>query len=94
MNALNNLKKKRTSLTLGEDELIAERVRSYPYLYDKAFKEHKEKDIVENVWKKLLKNQLDFVDDVQYSGFFCVQYCFCFLFYPDYYFLIFALCVV
>ena len=64
MNALNNLKKKRTSLTLGEDELIAERVRSYPYLYDKAFKEHKEKDIVENVWKKLLKNQLDFVDDV------------------------------
>ena len=88
MNALNNLKKKRTSLTLGEDELIAERVRSYPYLYDKALKEHKEKDIVENVWKKLLKNQLDFVDDVQYSGFFCVQYCFCFFFDPDY------LCVV
>ena len=78
INALNNLKKKVTSLTLGEGELIAERVGSYPYPYDKTFKEHKEKDIVENVWKKLLKNQLDFVDDVQHSGFFCVQYCFCF----------------
>ena len=48
--------KKVTSLTLGEGELIAERVGSYPYPYDKTFKEHKEKDIVENVWKKLLKN--------------------------------------
>ena len=56
MSTLNNLRKKRTSLTLGEDELLAERVGSYPYLYDKTFKEHKEKDEFENVCKKLLKN--------------------------------------
>ena len=30
MFALNNLRKNATSLTLGEDELFAERVRSYP----------------------------------------------------------------
>ena len=33
MSAVNNLRKKGTSLTLGADKLIAERVGSYPYLY-------------------------------------------------------------
>ena len=56
MSSLNNFKEKGTFLTLGVDELLAERVESYPYLYDKAFEEHKEKDVVENAWKKLLKN--------------------------------------
>ena len=41
MSALTNLRKKGTSLTLGEDELLAERVRSYPCLNDKICKEHK-----------------------------------------------------
>ena len=45
MSALNNLSKKGTSLTLGEDELLAETVGN---LYDKTFKEHKEKDVVKN----------------------------------------------
>ena len=58
MSALNNFRKKGTSLTLGQDELLPERVESYPYLYDKAFKEHKEKDVVKNAWKTLLKNQI------------------------------------
>ena len=35
-----NLRKKETSLTLQEDELLAERVRSYLCLYKKTFKEH------------------------------------------------------
>ena len=52
MSALNNLRKKETSLTLGDDLLLAERVGSY----DKTFKEHKEKDAVEDKSKKLLKN--------------------------------------
>ena len=43
MSALNSLRKKRTSLTLGEDELFAERVRSYPCLYNKTCKEHTER---------------------------------------------------
>ena len=42
MSALNNLREKGTSLTMGENELLAERVRSYPRLYDKTCKEHKE----------------------------------------------------
>ena len=58
MNALNNLRKKDTSLTLGEDEILAEKVGSYPYLYDKTFKEYKEKDLVINAWKKFLKNTI------------------------------------
>ena len=40
MGGLNNLIKKGMSLTLGEDELLAERVRSYPCLYDKTCNEH------------------------------------------------------
>ena len=56
MSALNNLRKKGTSLTLGEDELLAETVGSYPYFYDKTFKEEKEKDVAKNAWEKLLKN--------------------------------------
>ena len=51
ISALNNLRKKGPSITLGEDELLAERVGSYPYLYDKDFEEHEEKDVVENAWK-------------------------------------------
>ena len=56
MSALNNFREKETSLTLGEDERLAETVRNHPYLYDETFEKHKEKDIVENLWKKLLKN--------------------------------------
>ena len=44
MRALNNLRKKGTSLTLGEDERLAEKVRSYLCIYGKTCKEHKEKD--------------------------------------------------
>ena len=36
MSALNNLRKKETFLTLGEDELLAEMVRNYPFFYDKT----------------------------------------------------------
>ena len=38
MSLLNHLRKKETSLTLGEDELLAERVRIYSSLYDKTCK--------------------------------------------------------
>ena len=48
MSALNNLSKKETSPTLEEDERLAERVKSYPCLYGKIQKEHKEKNVVEN----------------------------------------------
>ena len=56
MSAWNNLRKKGTSLTLAEDQLLAEKVGSYSYLYDKTLKDHKEKDVVENAQKKLWKN--------------------------------------
>ena len=43
MSALNNLRKKGTPLTLGENKLLAEMVISYPCLYDKTCEEHKER---------------------------------------------------
>ena len=49
MSGLNNLRKKETFLTLGEDELLAKRV-------GRVIKPYKEKDVVENARKKLLKN--------------------------------------
>ena len=39
---LNNLRKKGTPLTLGENKPLAERVRTYPCFYDETCKEHKE----------------------------------------------------
>ena len=42
MSASNNLTKKGTILTLGEDELLAEMVSSCPCLYGKTWKEYKE----------------------------------------------------
>ena len=71
MSAQNNLRNKGTFLTFGEDELLSERVRSYTFLYNKTFEEHKEKDVVENPWKKFAE-ELDFIDDVKHSGFPCV----------------------
>ena len=53
MSALNNLSKKETSPTLEEDERLAKRVKSYPCLYYKTRKEHKEKNVVENAQKKV-----------------------------------------
>ena len=54
INALNNLRKKETSLTPREGELLAESLGCFPYLYDETFKGLQEKDVVENA--KLLKN--------------------------------------
>ena len=45
-----NSKKKNTSLTLGEGELLAVAVQNYPCLYDRS---HKEKNVIQNVWEEL-----------------------------------------
>ena len=37
-------------LSLQEDELLSEEVRSFPCVYDKSQKEYKEKDVVPNAW--------------------------------------------
>ena len=69
MSALNNLRKKGNSPAMEEDEILPERVRSFPCLYDKTCKEHNEKDVIENAWLKVAE---------ELSGFFCIWYCFCF----------------
>ena len=47
MSALNNLRKKETFLTLGEDELLAEMVRNYPFFYDKTWTQGTKKQVIE-----------------------------------------------
>ena len=56
MSALNNARKNGPSLTLREDELLAERVGNYLYLHDKIFKDLKGEDAIENAWQRLLRN--------------------------------------
>ena len=90
MSALNNFRKKGTSLTVGENELLAETVGSYPYLYDKTLKEHKVKDVIENESKKLLKNQI-LQTMLSIQGLFVFSIAFGFLFK---FFLIFTFCLV
>ena len=77
MSALNNLRKKGTSPAMEEDEILPERVRSFPCLYDKTCKEHNEKDVIENAWLKVAE-ELDFIGDGKHSGFFCIWCCYCF----------------
>ena len=63
MTALNNLRKKRNFLTLGEDELLAEMVRSYPCFYDLAFVNYRNllerscKPLAFTSYKVFLKNK-------------------------------------
>ena len=56
MSTLDNLSKKGTSITLGEDELLPERMRSYPCLYDKICKQRKESTETQKRNKKAVVN--------------------------------------
>ena len=49
-------------LSLQEDELLSEEVRSFPCVYDKSQKGYKEKDVVRNAWSKVAE-KLDFIED-------------------------------
>ena len=51
-------KKNRQALSLQEYEELAEAVREYPCLYDKAKDEYKDKIVTENAWpeRKFLTN--------------------------------------
>ena len=49
------------NLLPGEEEMLAEQVRLYPALYDKADPAHKERDVLKNAWDAVAE-ALDFVD--------------------------------
>ena len=40
-------------LCLQEEEMLAEKVKGFPVLYDKRDKDFKEKDAVQNAWEKV-----------------------------------------
>ena len=50
------------SLTIKEEEILGEKVKEYPALYDKTAKGYKEKDVVENAWRKVAES-LDFAEN-------------------------------
>ena len=58
--------KRRQALSLHEYEEIAEAVREYQCLYDKAKKEHKDKTVTKNVWKEVA-NQLIFIENGKFK---------------------------
>lgn len=59
---MENVKRRLIALSLGENEELAEVVKQYPCLYNKAKKEYKDKAVVENSWKKVAE-KLDFIED-------------------------------
>ena len=44
------------SLYLQEEEMLAEKVQSFPVLYDKRFKGFKEKDAFQSAWEKVAES--------------------------------------
>jgi len=48
------------ALSLQEEEMLCEKVKAFPILYDKGSKGYKEKDAVNNAWEKV-SEELDFV---------------------------------
>ena len=50
------------SLTLQEEEILSEKVKQFPVLYDKTVKGYKEKDVLKNAWDKVAES-LDFVEN-------------------------------
>ena len=53
--------RKMTSLSLQDEELLAEEVKRFPVLYDKTEKGYKEKDFVTDAWVKVAE-KLDFIE--------------------------------
>ena len=51
-----------TVLALGEEEVLGEKVKMFPCLYDKTVKGYKEKEAVQNAWDAVAES-LDFVED-------------------------------
>ena len=47
------------TLSLEEEEMLAEKVKDFPVLYDKRVNGFKEKDAVQNTWEKVAES-LDF----------------------------------
>ena len=51
-----------TTLRLQEKEMFAEKVKGFSVLHDKRVKDLKEKDAVQNDWKKVAES-LDFTEN-------------------------------
>ena len=49
-------------LNLKEEEMLAEKVKLFPVLYNKQEKGYKEKDVVINAWNAVA-NELEFVEN-------------------------------
>ena len=50
-------------LCLQEEQMLAEKVKGFPVLYDKRVKGFKEKDAVQNTWEKIAKS-LEFAEKI------------------------------
>ena len=55
-------KKMANQLSLKEEEMLAEKVKHFPVLYDKQVKGYKERDVVTNAWDTVASD-LEFVEN-------------------------------
>ena len=55
-------KKMANQLYLKEEEMLAEKVKHFPVLYDKQVKGYKERDVVTNAWDTVASD-LEFVEN-------------------------------
>ena len=56
------LEKRNMALTIKQEEILAEKVKEFPILYDKTAKGFKERGAVNNAWGKVA-DYLDFAED-------------------------------
>ena len=49
-----------TALTLQEEEILCEKRKQYPVLFDKQLKGYREKDVVTNAWNAVAK-EIEFI---------------------------------
>lgn len=49
-------------LSFAEEEILCEKVKSFPILYDKSHKGYKERDAISNAWEAVSK-EIDFVEN-------------------------------
>ena len=58
----NQLKIRKPPFLLRQEELLAEKVKKYPSLFDKSQKPHKERDVVKSTWEAVA-SELHFIED-------------------------------
>ena len=56
-------KYRKPTLLLKQEELLAEEIKKYPCLYNKADRSYKERDVIRNAWESIFTKSFSFLQD-------------------------------